>query len=542
MEVIKIPKKQTISFYSKKLKVAAYIRVSTKLEKQIGSYESQYNYYKNKILQNSNWTLVGIYGDYGVSGTKTIERTEFSKMIKDALQGKIDLIVTKSVSRFSRDSIDTLKYVRKLKSNGIGIIFEEEHINTLNMSGEMLLTVFSSISQMDINEVSKRVSYGYYMHVKNNTYRNTQKSYGYKRDNKKNVLIINIKEARVVKNIFKYYDSGFSLQQIANLLNSKRIKCVKRKNWTAMSVRFILKNPKYTGDYVANFKSRDQKFIIKNNNPQIIDINTFERVQEEIRNRSKNKNYKKRNIVFSKKIYCGFCGYRLVYLTKNNDINRSWICVATNTHINKCSAKAIPENVLKESFVDLINRIALLKTDDLKQKINNYEKGLVSNKLNILNNSISLVFDKYINKKISKNEFEKEYKELQNKKELLIIQNNKLEMKKLITDNYKKVLMKTKDKISKDNTSEFNKKLFDEIIQYAILGKILLSGRKSYYSIRFILKDDFLGETESKIKILNNKYHILFEFIHKTSFLTKTQENKRKIIKNIRVSLETVEE
>ena len=155
MEIIKIPKKEGIidrrtgKVLSRKLRVAAYARVSTMGAEQLNSYESQKKYYRELVSNNSEWELVDIYADEAISGTQVYKRTDFMRMINDAMDGKFDMIITKSISRFARNTVDTLKYVRKLKENNVAVFFEEENINTLEMSGELLLTILSSVAQQE---------------------------------------------------------------------------------------------------------------------------------------------------------------------------------------------------------------------------------------------------------------------------------------------------------------------------------------------------------------------------------------------------------
>ncbi len=169
---------------SQKLKVAAYARVSTDLEDQKTSFISQQKYYLEKITENPKWMFVEVYADEGISGTQAFKRENFMRMVKDAENGKIDLILTKSISRFARNTLDTLKYVRLLKANGIGIIFEEEGINTLDMAGELLLTVLSSVAQQESETISSHIRLGYKMKRERGELVGFSSCYGYTYDSK----------------------------------------------------------------------------------------------------------------------------------------------------------------------------------------------------------------------------------------------------------------------------------------------------------------------------------------------------------------------
>ena len=188
-----------------RLKVVAYARVSTDSEEQLNSYESQKKYYKEKIVSNPEWAFIDIYADEAISGTQDFKRTNFMRMIDDGLKGKYNMIITKSISRFARNTLDTLKYVRILKEKNIAILFEEENINTLEMSGELLLTILSSVAQQESETISNHVKLGLKMKSERGELVGFNNCYGFKYDNKTNTLSIVEEEADIVKMIFKDY-------------------------------------------------------------------------------------------------------------------------------------------------------------------------------------------------------------------------------------------------------------------------------------------------------------------------------------------------
>ena len=173
-----------------RMRVVAYARVSTDNDEQLNSYESQKKYYKEKIMSNDEWSFGGIYADEGISGTQDFKRENFMRMIEDALENKFDLILTKSISRFARNTLDTLKYVRLLKENNVAIIFEEEGINTLEMSGELLLTILSSVAQQESETISSHVKLGLKMKSQRGELVGFNNCYGYHYDSKTNKMII----------------------------------------------------------------------------------------------------------------------------------------------------------------------------------------------------------------------------------------------------------------------------------------------------------------------------------------------------------------
>ena len=187
------------NYKSLKLRVAAYVRVSTDLEAQISSFESQRKYYYSKIYHNSNWKLVRIYEDYGISGRSVKNRTGFNNMIRDALDGKIDLILTKSISRFARNTLDTLKYVRLLRDYGVAVLFEEENINTLDMSSELVLTILSSVAQQEIINLSESIKHTLVAKMKRGEVSKNYECFGYGFDYETSNLIIKNEEAEIVR-------------------------------------------------------------------------------------------------------------------------------------------------------------------------------------------------------------------------------------------------------------------------------------------------------------------------------------------------------
>lgn len=206
-----------------KLRVAAYCRVSTDSDEQAGSYEVQVQHYTDYIKRNREWELAGIYTDDGISDTNTKKREGFMEMIDDCMVGKIDMVLTKSISRFARNTIDCLKYVRMLKEKNIAIIFEKENINTLEASGELLLTIMASLAQQESQSLSQNVKLGLQFRYQNGQVQvNHNHFFGYTKDEDGN-LIVDEDEAVIVKRIFREYLEGASFRDIANGLERDRI-------------------------------------------------------------------------------------------------------------------------------------------------------------------------------------------------------------------------------------------------------------------------------------------------------------------------------
>lgn len=252
MRIVVIPAKPHEEIkQTKRLRVAAYCRVSTDDEEQINSYKAQIEYYTEKINKNPEWQMAGIFADEGISGTQAKKRPEFLKMIRLCRQGKIDLILTKSFSRFARNTVDSVDYIRELRALGIGVVSEKENMNTLNEDSEMLITILSCFAQAESESISKNVSWGVRQSFKNG---NVPIKYstllGYRKGKNKLPEIIP-DEAEIVREIYRSYLDGMSLKQIADSLNSRGL-TTKHKNsaWKPETIKGILVNEKYSGDAI----------------------------------------------------------------------------------------------------------------------------------------------------------------------------------------------------------------------------------------------------------------------------------------------------
>ena len=280
-----------------KLRVAAYCRVSTDSDEQAGSYEVQVQHYTDYIKRNREWELAGIYTDDGISGTNTKKREGFMEMIDDCMVGKIDMVLTKSISRFARNTIDCLKYVRMLKEKNIAIIFEKENINTLEDSGELLLTIMASLAQQESQSLSQNVKLGLQFRYQNGQVQvNHNHFLGYTKDEDGN-LIVDEDEAVIVKRIFREYLEGASFRDIANGLERDRIQTGGKKyKWHLSTVQGILQNEKYMGDallqktittdFIEKTRIKNDgsapQYYVKDSQEAIIPRDVFTQVQEEM--------------------------------------------------------------------------------------------------------------------------------------------------------------------------------------------------------------------------------------------------------------------
>ena len=356
-----------------KRKVAGYARVSTDHEDQVSSYAAQVDYYTKYIKGREDWEFAGMYTDEGVTGTSTKKREGFTRMIKDALDGKIQLIITKSVSRFARNTVDCLTTIRKLKANGVEVYFEKEGIWTLDSAGELLITVLSSISQEEARSISENTTWGQRKRFADGKVSVAFSRFlGYDRGEDGN-LVVNPEQAVTVKLIYKLFLSGLSYTAIAKELTSKKIKTPAGKDkWCPGTVRSILTSEKMKGDallqkkFTADFltkklvKNEGQipQYYVTANHEAIIDPATFDLVQAEIERRRNGGRYSGVTI-FSNRIKCGECGnfygskvwhstdkYRRVVYQCNHKYNGQ-----------KCSTPHLVEEEIKAAFVAAFNRL-----------------------------------------------------------------------------------------------------------------------------------------------------------------------------------------
>ena len=334
-----------------KIRMAAYCRVSTDQEEQLSSYENQVSYYTNFISNNPQYELAGIYADEGISGTNTKKRKNFNRMIDDCEAGKIDRIIVKTISRFARNTLDCLNYVRRLKELGIGVTFEKEAIDTLDAKGEVLLTILSSLAQDESRSISENSTWGIRKRFEQGKFSvNTRKFMGYDSDESGN-LIVNEEQAKIVRMIYEKYLCGRNYFVIARELNEARIPGWNGKvNWIASTIETMLHNEKYKGDallqktYTVDFltKKREKnqgqiaQYYVGNNHPAIVKPEIWEAVQlEEQRRREYMKLHHIKayssdlaNNPFASKIICGECGE--AFGRKNGDHARVNIEVSGN--------------------------------------------------------------------------------------------------------------------------------------------------------------------------------------------------------------------
>lgn len=398
MRVVVIPAKSSEENKqaAKCLRVAAYCRVSTDDEEQKTSYEAQIGYYTEKINQNPEWQMAGIFADEGISGTQAKKRPEFLKMIRLCRQRKIDIILTKSLSRFARNTVDSLGYIRELRALGIAVISEKENINTLTAESEMLITIMSCFAQAESESISKNVSWGVRQSFKNgNVPMQYARLLGYRKGHDGNAEIIP-EEAEVVKEIYRCYLDGMSMNLIADRLNEKGLTTKGGSSpYRKTVVQRILTNEKYTGDallqktYVTDCITKKTRknngelpmYLVKNHHEPIISRSDFNRVQEEMARRSAKRTIADKltktgqgkysaKYALSELLICGECGehYRRVTWTAKGFKEIKWRCVSRIQYgKKKChSSPTVDEQALHRAIVSAVNEFCTVKDDVAK--------------------------------------------------------------------------------------------------------------------------------------------------------------------------------
>lgn len=365
-------------------RVAAYARVSTEHEEQQTSYEAQVDYYTRKIKDRSDWQFVEVYTDKGITGTNTKKREGFNRMVRDALDGKIDLILTKSVSRFARNTVDTLTTIRKLKERGVAVFFEEQAINTMDGKGELLITIMSSIAQEESRSISDNVTWG-----KRKRFADGKISMGYKRflgyeKGEDGLPKIVEEEAKVVRYIYREFLAGKTSAHIARALTQAGIPTPGGKaEWQPSTILSILQNEKYKGaallqkSFTVDFLEKRMKvnegevpqYYIEHSHEPIIDPIEHERVQLEIeRRKSFDRRYCSAHL-FSSRVFCGDCGGfygRKVWHSTDAYKTFIWRCNNKYKTGSRCTTPHVTEEKLKQVFVSAFNQRMDIKAETLE--------------------------------------------------------------------------------------------------------------------------------------------------------------------------------
>ena len=543
MEVEIIKAKDSFDAFStakkfERLRVAAYCRVSTDDEDQIKSYNSMVKYYTDLIDNNKQWVSAGVYADRAITGTKD-NREEFQKLIHECMSGKVDMVITKSIPRFARNTLDTLKYVRMLKERNIAVYFEVEKINTLK-DGEFLITILSSVAQQEVENTSAYVKKGLKMKMKRGELVGFQGCLGYDYDVVTKSISINEEGAKVVQYIFKRYVAGAGSTIIARELNEQGITTIKGNPWSTSSVMGIINNEKYKGDVLLGktftvdpiSKRRldnlgeEDRFYIRNHHEPIVSAEMFEKAQDIRSRRCGGKNAAipgkrekfSRQYAFSCMIECGFCGG---HLSRRNWHSTSkylvtvWQCVkATKNGKKDCPhSKGIAEDVIEKAFVESYRVLYADSKDVLEEFIHRVEKTLgessVEEKIKKLTKSADNIqikrkklLDNFLNEIIARDIYEETDVSLQRKLSEIKAQIHILESQIDDEKSLRERIVDFRRALSKDEVlEEFDRGIFESIVEKVIVGGYDSNGEKDPYKITFIYKsglEDSIGNTKER--------------------------------------------
>ena len=368
--------------YDRKLNVCAYTRVSSNKDEQEASLEEQIDVYTSIILNNPNWNFAGIYTDDGISGTTKEKRTSFNIMLSKALQGQIDIILVKSISRFARNVIDLLTTIQELREKEIEVYFERENFSSLDYKCDMMLTCYAKFAEEESLSISKNCNWRIQKNMENGIYHlPISHLLGYRYDENKNVIIYE-PEAKWVRKIYQMYVEGYSITDICNFLNNHNVKTVMKKEWTSTSIRNILINEKYVGDcllqktFVENSlthrkitnKGEKAQYLIQNGHPAIVDRALWNAAQEKRKNyikkynikTSKDDGYKKPigNSLFTRFGYCPYCQKNYILKTSYYDYRepiKKLICIS-NKNTTLChESESIFITTLEKVIIKQLN-------------------------------------------------------------------------------------------------------------------------------------------------------------------------------------------
>ncbi|MBQ3077800.1 MAG: recombinase family protein [Clostridia bacterium] len=355
---------------TRKLRVAAYVRVSSDSADQLNSFMAQANYYTTLIADKEHWELADLYADESVTGTSAEKRPEFQRMLEDCRQGRVDKILTKSVSRFARNAKECLETVRELKALGISVHFEEQGIDSAKVTGELLTSIFAALAQTESESISGNMRWSYQKRMQAGTFIPPVLPYGYAREG--NRIVIDEERAAVVRRIFRDYLSGVSTEALAQQLSAERVPCrYGDTRWSANAVRYILSNEKYAGDslwqkyYTTDTlpyrcrlnKGERQAYFAESTHPPILPRDVVQAAQRLLSERQTAIPEKRHDDqVFCRRIHCGHCGN----LFRRNPRGHAvyWACIGHERRAEvDCSVTQIPETAIQEAFLRLYHRL-----------------------------------------------------------------------------------------------------------------------------------------------------------------------------------------
>ena len=522
------------------LRVTDYARVSTDHLEQKKSLQNQVEHFEQYIKENPNWTYVKGYVDDGITGTSDIKRDNFMKMIEDARSSKFDLIVTKEISRFSRNTLDSIKYTRELLSYGVAVLFVNDNINTALPDSELRLTIMASMAQDEIRRLSERVKFGMHRAIERGEILGNNLLYGYKKDKATGILKLVEDEAKVVRRIHELYAvEEFSLSKIAKTLNSEGLKTCQNKKWCVSTISRMIENPKYKGYYCArkseivDYMTKRIKYFEKDDwviyedktrIPPIVDEDLWERANTRLASRKKafserkeDKSIYKNRYLYSAKIYCkqhNTVFHRRKFRKKKKDI--TWVCSEyLKNGKTTCDSPNIRESELDAIFKDLISKLQIDSKDIINTLMNHYrhleidtgideEISSREKKINNLYTKKDKILELSIQGGLSNEEFYERNNQFNDKINDLTKELNKLKMDK---DKLRTTTNKTKELEdilkSKVNSKSTITKIISSLLNHIVVSKISNDKYNIELNIFLSYKDN---ENKKLQPILRNSY------------------------------------
>lgn len=524
-------------------RVAAYVRVSTDAEEQLQSFQSQKEYYQDKISQNKDWALVDIYADEAITGTLAEKRDGFLKMIDDCMNGLIDIVLTKSISRFSRNLVDTLQYVRLLKENGVVVIFEKENINTSTMESEMQLALLSTLAQNEVESISANVKLGVKMKMKRGEMMGFNGCLGYDYHPEDKSITVNEEEAEIVRYIYDRYVEGYGAYTIAKEL----VRLGKRNKkgvvkWTDSGVRGILKNEKYKGDLLQgktitvdpiskrrlDNHGEEEMYYTKNHHEAIVSEEQWEKVQEIMKSRYRtNENANadtrtkySRKYAFSGMCQCAFCGRNLTRRSHNQTsktLKPVWKCrTAANLGIENCPhSKSIDEAIIENAFLEMFGLLAGNFDDVLESVLKSLEETFSSDtsvdKLKKINKEISSLetkrsklTDMLLDDKITEEVYQQKCDEIEAKLAKAINEQHIFEESVAVLKNIEKRMKKLRAELANaEFLDKFDRVVFESIVDHIVVGGMNEDETVDPYKLTFVLKgveDRYIPDAKNRFK------------------------------------------
>lgn len=521
-----------------KLRVCFYARVSTDKDEQLHSLQSQISFFNDYISKVSNWEFVGSYIDEGISGTRVNKREEFLKMTRDAKRHKFDLILTKEISRFSRNTLDSIKYTQELLSSGVGVYFLNDNINTILPDSELRLTLMSSIAQDEVRKLSERVSFGMKRSIDNGVVLGSSNIYGYIKD--KGRLVIDEEQAEMIKIIFdRYANTTDGLSKVSRYLFSLGYKSRTGKRIDTTILTRIIENPKYKGYYcghkskVLDYRTKQKKRLNEsdwivykdyNNVPPIVSEELWDKAniklkqrQDSFANRAINKKVFQNRYTYSGKIYCG-C-HNLTYhrssagKRKNNPV---WECqVYRKESLKGCSNPRVFELELDEVFKDIFSKLLKKRNNILDEivdecknylEINNNEIEIknIESKLLLLNNKKDKLLELVMEEYLSKDDYKKQVDLINEELNICRFKINELQSNKKDKNYIENKINEIKNTLEKSlDDKECYSDVFNELIDRIIVYK---ENEKEIKLDIYIKTGESIYTTSDK---LGKKFHLI---------------------------------